>query len=419
MNWTELTHFAGFDWADDHHDVVVLDRQGQVVAQWTFDHTLDGWTECRQKLAAFGERLGIALETSRGLAVDELLRCALTVFPVQPLVASRLRDRKTPSGAKSDRADAAALAEGLRLDGHGWKPLAQEDPLLVELRLICRDHVALIEQRTLLSNQLQAALKEFYPTALEAFDDWTHPAAWDFLIEFPTPERLHQAGRRRWEKFLHTHRLWRPQTSQRRLDAFARALEWKPAAAVLAAKSRLATTLAGLLHRLQKEIDDYQSRIAELFAQHPDHHLFGSLPGVGPALGPRLLSEIGDDRDRFPDAQSIQCYGGTAPVSFQSGQMHRVKVRRQCNRHLRHALHLWARSSCLKSVWADAYYAGQRARRKSDACALRCLAQRWLEILWKMWQERRPYDAERHLANLKKHGSKTLATLLAASPATS
>ena len=103
MNWSEFTHFAGFDWADDHHDVVLIDRQGSIIDQWTFDHTVEGWTECRRKLAAYGAKLAIALETSRGLAIDELLRGEITLYPVQPVAASRLRDRKAPSGAKNDR----------------------------------------------------------------------------------------------------------------------------------------------------------------------------------------------------------------------------------------------------------------------------------------------------------------------------
>ena len=416
MKWPEFTYFAGFDWADDHHDVVVLDRQGAIIDQWTFEHTVDGWTECRRKLAACGGKLAVALETSRGLAIDELLRAELTLYPVHPVAASRLRDRKAPSGAKNDRLDAWALAEGLRLDGHAWKPLAPEEPITLELRLLCRDEVALIQQRTVLVNQLLAALKEYYPTAVEAFDDWTTASAWDFIIEFPTPERLAKAGRRHWEKFLHAHKLWRPQTSQHRLDAFARALEWKPSTAVVAAKSRLATSQVSLLHCLQAELDCYRTRIEELFASHPDHHLFGSLPGAGPTLAPRLLGELGQNRQSFDSPQSLQCFAGTAPVSFQSGQIHRVRIRRQCNRFLRHALHLFARCSLPKSAWAEAYYQSQRARGKSHACALRCLAHRWLEILWKMWQDRRPYDAELHLANLKKHGSITLAAILNPAP---
>lgn len=415
--WTELTHFAGFDWADDHHDIVLLDRQGTIVAQWTFDHTIEGWTTCRQKLAAYGPHLGIAIETSRGLAVDELLRTEAAVYPVQPVAASRLRDRQAPSGAKDDRRDAWALAEGLRLDGHVWKALAPEDPLVLELRLLCRDEVVLIQQRTLLVNQLEAALKEYYPTALEAFADWTAPCTWAFVLQFPSAVALAQAGRRRWEKFLHVHKLWRPETASQRLETFGRALAWKPSPGVVAAKSQLALTLATLLQKLQGELDKYRARIEGLFARHPDHDLFGSLPGAGSTLAPRLLSELGQDRDRFPTVQALQCLAGTAPVSFISGQIRRVYLRRQCNHSLRHALHLWANCSRLKSAWAQSYYASLRQRGKSHACALRCLAQRWLEILWKMWQDRTPYDAEKHLASLKKHGSKTLAQILGVTPA--
>jgi hypothetical protein len=63
--------------------------------------------------------------------------------------------------------------------------------------------VALIEERTALVNQLQAALPEYYPTALAAFEDWTLPAAWAFIEAFPTPQALANGGKRRWEKMFY------------------------------------------------------------------------------------------------------------------------------------------------------------------------------------------------------------------------
>jgi transposase len=274
-----------------------------------------------------------------------------------------------------------------------------------ELRLLCRDEVALIEERTALVNQLRAALREYYDTALEAFDDWTAPAAWAFVLAFPTPAELVRAKKRAWEKFLHTHKLWRPQTAQKRLELFARASEWKRNEAVVRAKSRLAVTLAKMLQTLERQLDDYRAAIEQLFARHPDHDLFGSLPGAGAKLAPRLLSELGEERARLGDAQALQCLAGTAPVSFQSGQIHRVNLRRACNTHLRHAVHLWAAASLATCDWARAYYQAHRARGQSHACALRCLGQRWLKILWKMWQTRTRYDADLHARNQQKHGS--------------
>lgn len=85
------------------------------------------------------------------------------------------------------------------------------------------------------------------------------------------------------------------------------------------------------LRTLQDHLDRSRARIEALFARHPDHDLFGSLPGVGPKLGPRLLSELGDDRGRFDSAEGLQCYVGTAPVTHQSGKRRTARFRRSCN----------------------------------------------------------------------------------------
>jgi transposase len=402
--FSELTHFAGFDWAKQHHQVVVVDRQGQIVTEFRLEHRAAGWQQFREKIHEL-PALGVAVETNQGAAVEKLLESAVTVYPVHPKSAKSYRERKRPSGDKSDWVDAWSLAEALRSDGAQWKPLAPEDPLVQQLRLLCRDEVELIEQRTALVNQLQQALQEYYPAALHAFDDWTQPAAWALVAQFPTPQQLRAAGRRRWEKFLHVHKLWRPGTVENRLEIFAHAAEFGSGEAVTAAKSLLALTHVKLLQTLQRQLDEYRTRIERLFAEHPDHDLFGSLPGVGAKLGPRLLSELGEDRDRFVDANGLQCFSGSAPVRYQSGSKARARMRRACNKHLRHAVHLWADLSRAQCAWAAAYYQAHRDKGQSHAQALRCLGNRWLKILWAMWQERTSYDPERHARNQTAHGS--------------
>lgn len=401
---TQLEYFAALDWAVDHHDVVVVDRHGRIVADFRFDHSAVGWAQFDQAMRPFAGA-AMAVETSHGPAVDQLLQRHWTVYPVNPKSAERYRDRKLPSGTKTDHFDAWRLADALRTDGHGWKPLAAQDPLLIELRLICRDEVALIEQRTALVNQLQAALREYYPVALEAFDDWTHPAAWAFVLAFPTPQALQQAGRRRWEKFLHTHKLWRPQRVEARLTLFAQATAFTGSAPVTAAKALTAGALARLLQTLAAQLQAFRTRIEELFAQHPDHGLFGSLPGAAAKLAPRLLVGLGDNRQQFPDAQSLQCHAGTAPISYQSGQVHKARLRHACDDFLRATVHLWADLSRGRCPWAQAYYQAHRDKGQSHACALRCLGQKWLKILWKMWQTKTPYDPELHQKNQITHGS--------------
>ena len=334
-DWKAYQYFAGFDWASRRHQVVIVNVRGEIVADFTFDHTAAGWELWRQKAREFGP-LAVCVETSQGAIVERLLqteRCA--VFPINPKAGKAYCTRKAPGGVKTDFRDAWAFADALRVDGHGWKQLEASDPMMVELRLLCRDEVALIEERTALINQLRRALEEYYPTALEAFDDWTAPSAWSFVQRFPTPAALAKAGKRKWEKFLHAHRLYRPETAQKRLALFAHALEFTAGDSITNAKSRLAQTRAKQLLLLQSEIDGYRQKIEQLFAQHPDHDLFGSLPGAGPKLAPRLLAEIGENRATFEDAQSLQCYAGTAPISFQSGQLRKARIRWDCNTVLR------------------------------------------------------------------------------------
>jgi len=403
-DWDTITQYAGLDWASDHHDVAVVDRRGQVVRQFRIMHTAEGWKELASKLQESGT-VAVAVETNQGFTIERLLALGMTVYPVNPKSAERYRERKAPSGVKNDQLDAWSLADALRMDGHGWKALAPEDPLIAELRLLTRDEVALIDQRTAMVNQLIAALRDYYPAALEAFDDWTLPATWAFIEKFPTPQALVTGGKRAWERFLHTHKLYRPETYERRLEVFARADQFAGSVATAAARSLLATTLAALLRTLEEQLKLYRKRIEERFAQHPDHGLFGSLPGVAAKLGPRLLAELGSDRSRFGSAESLQCYAGTAPLTVQSGQMIKRKIRHACHHSLRATVHLWANTSRRACTWAQTYYQAHREKGKSHACALRCLGQRWLKILWKMWQTKTPYDGELHARNQQKHGS--------------
>jgi transposase len=400
-----LTHYAGFDWAKDKHDVVVVNRAGQIVARLCLENTAEGWAALRQKLLPLGV-VGVALETARGPAVERLLELGLTVFPMNPKAAERYRDRKAPSGVKDDQLDAWSFADALRVDGQDWRPLRPEDPQTQLLRLLARDEIALIEQRTALILQLQADLYEYYPAALEAFDDWALPAAWAFVAHFPTPAALARAKPWRWQKFLHAHRLGNPATYQARLEVFARAEQFvNPSAAVTDAKSMLAQALVKQLQTLAAQIQAYRQRIEQLFNDHPDHDLFGSLPGAGRKLAPRLLGELGSNRQVFASAEALQCYAGTAPVTRRSGKSCFVHIRRMCNKTLRTTVYLWANESRKQCAWAQAYYAQKKQEGQSHARALRCLGQRWLKILWRMWQEGQPYDEARHLLDQTRHGS--------------
>lgn len=60
--WQDITHYAGFDWARDHHAVVIVDSQGRIVADFEFKHSLEGWQSFQQQTAVW-PNLAIAIET--------------------------------------------------------------------------------------------------------------------------------------------------------------------------------------------------------------------------------------------------------------------------------------------------------------------------------------------------------------------
>jgi transposase len=414
-DWTKHSYFAALDWASDHHDVVIVDRTGALVAEFRFAHTAEGWAEFTTKTKDY-VGAPLALETSSGPAVDQLLQRGWRLYPVNPKASERYRERKAPSGTKSDTHDCWSLADALRTDGHGWRVLLPQDEATATLRALCRDEIGLIEQRTALVNQLIAALREYYPVALELFPDWTCPCAWALIAQFPTPEQLQGAGKRKWEKFLHTQRLWRSDTAPGRMQLFARANTLPASAAVRNAKTLLATTLVKVLQTLQGQLDEYRRRISQAFAQHPDHDVFGSLPGAGEKLGPRLLGEMGNVRAVYPNADALCCQAGVSPVRYQSGKVDKARIRWACDVILRHTVHLWADCSRKKSAWAQAYYRGKRKEGHDHASALRCLGKRWLKILWRLWQDHQRYDETRHQESQKKHGSWVSAALQHVTP---
>ena len=162
-----------------------------------------------------------------------------------------------------------------------------------------------------------------------------------------------------------------------------------------------------MLTTLQKQIDQYRERIGTTFRSHPDHDIFGSLPGAKDILAPRLLAELGTVREEFPDADALMCQAGVSPVSFQSGQIKRARLRRACNKVLRHTVHLWADASRKTCQWAQAYYAIKRGEGRSHAEALRCLGKRWLKILWALWQFNERYNEQTYLNSLQRRDSAT------------
>jgi transposase len=406
------------DWGNERHTVCVVDTDGREVTSFEAAHTAEGLDALARRLQEHGPICGVAVETTRSLVVQKLLDAGFVVYPVNPKLSHAWREGWKVAAPKEDASDARVLAEGLRQRQAQMRPLRPDDPQTRELRLLCADESRLIADRTALVNRLQAALREYYPEALAWFDDWAKPTAWDFVLAFPTPEALARASRKKLYGFLRTHSIGLHPIWQKRVDGRRAAPAWPSDPATVEAKSLLALALAKELRTLQASLDLYRQRIEKLYGDHPDSSLFSSLPGAGPKLAPRLLTHFGSDRQRYDSAESVQCLSGTAPVTHQSGRFKHVRMRWECQRDFRNTLHLFAFLTLERSTWARAFYDRARRAGQSHGLALRNLARKWLKILYRMWQERRPYDEGRYLASLIRRRSPLVQEIMSQQPLT-
>ena len=119
---------------------------------------------------------------------------------------------------------------------------------------------------------------------------------------------------------------------------------------------------------------------------------FKSLPGAGVILACKLLAIFGDNKDRFNNANGVQCLFGTAPKNYQSGPYHKVIMRKACSKSPRAILYTFAFSSLRFSLWAREYYDQQRAKGKTHSVAVRALSNKWVKIIYKIWKDEIFYE---------------------------
>jgi transposase len=123
----------------------------------------------------------VAIETDRGPWVAALVAAGYEVFAINPMQVARYRQRHSTSGAKSDAADAHLLAEIVRLDREHHRPIAGDSPAAEAIKLVARAHQTMIWDRSRAVLRLRAALRDFFPAALEVFDDLDAPDVLELL----------------------------------------------------------------------------------------------------------------------------------------------------------------------------------------------------------------------------------------------
>jgi len=394
----ELAVFLGVDWAEDHHDLCLLNEQGTRLAARRIPDGLDGIAALHALVADHADDpadVVVGVETDRGLLVGALVAAGFQVFAVNPLAASRYRDRHATSRAKSDRGDAKMLADLVRTDRHNHRPVAADSDLLEAIKVLARSHQNLIWTRQRQVNQLRSTLREFYP-ALAAFDDLASPDALAVLAAAPTPELGRRLSTAKIRSAL--ARAGRQRNLDRRAGEIRDALRTPQLSApplVEGAYGAVVAALVPVIAGLAEQITALEATLTDRFEQHPDAGLLLALPGLGHILGARVLAEFGDAPDRYADAKARRNYAGTAPITRASGTSEVVLARLARNTRLFDACYQWAFCALTASPGARAHYDAHNPGPRTAKTARRKLANKLVGILHGTLTHHTSYDEQR------------------------
>lgn len=399
-----VTHI-GLDWADQKHDFCLKPSESDMFEYGTINHTpesIEDWAIALQKRFE-NQPVAICLELKAGPVVYALLKYNFIVlFPIPPKALAKYREAFTQSGAKDDPTDAFLQLDYLLKHKSALKPLMPDNEETRILQRLVEDRRMLVNDKVRLTNRITAALKSYYPQALQWFDDIDTKIFCDFIEQWSTLKQAKRARQATLSKFFKAHRCVRPTVIEKRIKAIKSAMPLTDDDGVIVPFERLARALTLQLRQLLITIHEYDLDIARRFRQHSDYEIFESLPGAGPVFGPRLLVAFGTNRKRFDSSDEVNRLSGVAPVLKRSGKSAWVHWRYSCPTFLRQTFVEWANQSIRYSYWAKEFYDEKRAMGKSHQATLRALAFKWIRIIFSCWKNKMPYDESAYLFALKR-----------------
>jgi transposase len=386
---------CGIDWAEAHHDVALVDSCAAVVAKKRIDTGADGFGELLALIAEHCDApasVAVAIETDKNLVVVALQGAGFTVYPINPRAVARYRERHSQAGGKSDPGDAIVLANVLRTDRHQHRPMPDVSDVGLAVKALARQHQEAIWARQLTVNRLRSVLLEFYPNAVKTFPTHTHKAALEILRAAPTPAAAAKLSRRKIVSLLQRSGRGNHPVLVEQILTQLRAPTLRQATRVEDGLGHAVSGLIAVITSMQAAIADLEKAMTDEFTDHDYAATLRGAPGLGPILAARVLGEIGDDPNRFPTAQGLRAFAGTAPITRSSGRMRIVKSRHVRNKRLGDACHWWAFAAITKSTGARFHYDRRRAAGDTHNAALRNLANKLLGRLWWCLTNNQPWN---------------------------
>lgn len=398
---------VSLDRSDRTAALALLDLRTGTMTETTLDLAPEALEEWWRQLrgARPAVRIAVAFEQpAPNLLAFFAPRKPAAIYALNPSATWAYRQSLTVSRARSDQSDARdqALFVANHLDK--LKPWAAPASAVTQLERLTLSRRKRVDERTALTNQLQAALKRYFPQALELLhEDLWRPMNLEFLRKWPSVQKLQTVPLSRLRAFYRKHG---SRSEARWTQRTALIAKLVPLAEAGLCDELEVTALVDQIEVLTQSVQKHDRAIAQLFAcEGAAAERIAALPGAGPILAPRIYAAVAKHADNCESAEDLAAAVGVAPVTEQSGKMRKVYRRLRCDNHTRQGFIEWAKESWKHSVWAGAFVRQRMAKGQGFHAIIRALAYKWLRILWKCWRDGSTYNEEIYLERLRQKGS--------------
>ena len=406
MKNQETLFFVGIDWSRNFHQVCVIDQQGSIIGEASFEHSGRGLFEMAQWIIEISDsevcNISVAIEVNHGPVVESLIEQNFCVCSINPKQLDRFRDRFSPSGAKDDRKDALVLASALRTDSHHFHLIEPQGTEVMFIRELNRKRAELVEQRTRLINQFREQIWRYYPQFAGLLDDrvrlW-HLELWKLA---PCPDSVKGKRTSTVQNLLKRHKV-------RRIDAeeVLRILRAEKINVSVASRDACVNRLESIVELLEllerqiketeasinKEIETLDSKLKTDSEGPTDIEILQSVPGVGPVVLATIIGEAWEFLLRR-DFEALRCFGGTAPITRQSGRTKQVIRRKAVCRSLCDAFHVLGGTAARRDPVSMAKYKALRAKGHGHFRSARTVCDRILSVVRVLMKKRELFDKE-------------------------
>src|SRR6266511_232059 len=307
---------VGDDWAEDHHDIELQEGSGRVLRTARVPEGVAGMARFHELIATFlpddadPAQVLVCIETDRGPWVRALVAAGYRVFGVNPKQAARHREVVSLSGAKSDKADAHTLADMVRTRRHHLRAVAADSDEAEAVKVVARAHKTRIGERTRHMLRLRAALRDYFPAALEAYKPLglTGADTLELLAKAPTPAAAAKLTATQIGVALKRARRRDIPAKAAAIRAALRAEHLGQAEVVAGAYAATVRAIVAVMQTLTTEIKTLEGQVEAHFGQHSDAEIYLSQPGLATVLSGWVLAEFGDAPGRYADAKGPRLF---------------------------------------------------------------------------------------------------------------